>query len=363
MTKKTCRWGILGAANIAKKNWQSIRDCGNGTLVAVASRSAEKAQQFIDELQLCVPFATAPTACTYEELIANPDIDAVYIPIPTGIRKDWVIKAANAGKHVLCEKPCAPNAIDLAEMIAACQTNNVQFMDGVMFMHSGRLDRLRETLDDGRSIGTLRRIATQFSFCGPDAFHQQNIRVSHELEPLGCLGDLGWYTIRFALWVMKYQMPERVVGRMLTATTPGNVPLEFSAELFFKGGVSVTFYNSFLTENQQWGHISGSKGHLLVPDFVIPYFGCEVAFTVTNSEFHATGCQFDIEDHTRRVAIREHSNNAPDAQETHLFRNFNQLVLSGQHDQKWADIAMQTQQVMDACLKSAQQDGSPVTLS
>ena len=230
MTDRIVRWGILGAATIAKKNWQAIRNSGNGTLVAVASRNPEKAAEWINECQSHVSFPQSPRPCSYDELLAANDIDAVYIPLPTGVRKEYVLRAAQAGKHVLCEKPCAPTAADMAEMTEACRKNNVQFMDGVMFMHSARLPKLRETLDDGVSVGAIKRIATQFSFYGGDDFHRDNIRVSQALEPLGALGDLGWYNIRFTLWAMKYQMPQRVCGRSLTSTSEG-VPLEFSGEL------------------------------------------------------------------------------------------------------------------------------------
>ncbi len=365
---KTCRWGILGTAGIARKNWDSIKNSGNATLTAVGSRSTERAQQFIDECQACVTFSAAPRAIgTYEGLLAAADVDAVYIPLPTGIRKEWVIRAAEAGKHVMVEKPVGCNAADVAEMIAACKKNNVQFMDGVMFMHSARLPKLREILDDGESVGRIRRINSTFSFCGPEAFHQANIRASGELEPLGCLGDLGWYTIRFTLWALNHQMPRRVSARMLSQShrpdSQQDVPMEFSAELFFDGGVSATFYNSFLTENQQWGVIAGSKGFVQVNDFVLPFIGCESAFTVHKARFHVDGCDYSYEEHTRRHAVYEYSNNAPSAQETNLFRNFSELVLSGKRDDFWADIALKTQQVMDACLTSARHDGKTIELS
>ncbi|HLQ46947.1 MAG TPA: Gfo/Idh/MocA family oxidoreductase, partial [Planctomycetaceae bacterium] len=213
-SRTTCRWGILGTANIARKNWAAIRNAGNATLTAVASRNVERASQFIDECQASVSHHPAPRAIgTYEGLLQASDVDAVYIPLPTGIRKEWVIKAAEARKHVLVEKPVGCNSADVAEMIAACRRNNVQFMDGVMFMHSERLNRIREVLDDGTSIGSILRIASSFSFCAPDEWVNSNIRASGELEPLGCLGDLGWYTIRWTLWVMNYQMPQRVSGR------------------------------------------------------------------------------------------------------------------------------------------------------
>ncbi len=367
MNSRTCRWGILGTANIARKNWSAIRNSGNATLTAVASRTRERAQQFIDECQATVPHSPTPRAIgNYEGLLQAADVDAVYIPLPTGLRKEWVIKAANAGKHVLAEKPVGCDAAEVAEMIAACRKNDVQFMDGVMFMHSARLRAIREVLDDGASIGRIRRIESSFSFCAPDDWVNVNIRASGELEPLGCLGDLGWYTIRFTLWALNYQMPHRVCGRLLTqARRPDSqtdVPIEFSAELFFANGVSATMYNSFITETQQWAMVGGTRGFLHVPDFVLPFYGNEAAFTVHNAAFRVEGCQYNMEEHTRRVAVAEYSNNAANAQESNLFRGFSELVLSGKPDDSWAQVALQTQQVMDACLASARQDGKLIEL-
>lgn len=367
MSGSLCRWGILGAAGIARKNWQGIKYAGNGQLTAVASRSRDRAAQFIAECQSFVPQDPVPVACgSYEELLERSDVDAVYIPLPTGLRKEWVIRAAEAGKHVLAEKPVGCHVGEVEEMLAACRRHRVQFMDGVMFMHSARLARLRETLDDGVSVGTLRRIATQFSFAAPAEFHQSNIRAHSVLEPLGCLGDLGWYNIRFTLWVMKYVLPTRVTGRLLAASgrtdSPGAVPMEFSAELLFPGDVSASFFCSFLTENQQWANISGSKGFAHLRDFVLPFYGAEAAFDVTNAVFHVRGSDFNMLDRTRRVAAGEYSNSYADSQEARLFRHFGELVLSRQLDDSWGDIALRTQRVLDACLASARQDGRPVEL-
>lgn len=367
MSDKLCRWGILSTAFIARKNWKAIVNTGNSEIVAVASRDAAKAQQFIDECSFSAPVKNAPRAVGgYDELLASDDIDAVYIPLPTGVRKEWVIKAAQAGKHVVCEKPCALSVSDLEEMLAACNANNVQFMDGVMFMHSQRLDSIRSVIEDGESIGDLKRIATQFSFRAPQDFLDGNIRTSSALEPMGCLGDLGWYNIRFALWVMREQLPERVTGRVLAshgrADSPQPVPMEFSGELFFPGGISSSFYCSFLTEHQQWANVSGSKGNLQVSDFVLPNFGNEIAFDVSNAVFDIVGCDFNMERHVRRVAVNEYAGSNTNAQETNLYRNFAQLVLSGQPDASWGQGALNTQKVMEACWASAQADSSSVQI-
>lgn len=366
MSNQICRWGILSTAAIAQKNWHSIANSGNGQIVAVASRSKQKAQAFIDQCQASVPVSQEVNAIgSYDELLSNPAIDAVYIPLPTGIRKEWVIKAANAGKHVMVEKPCGVTADDVKEMITACEANHVQFMDGVMFMHSARMQAMRDALDDGVRVGDIRRIASQFSFCAPEDWVSSNIRASANLEPAGCLGDLGWYTIRFTLWVMKYQMPTEVRGRILhgvqRSDSPAEVPMEFQGEMHFEGGISATFYNSFRTENQQWVNVSGTKGYLQINDFVLPFFGSETAFTTTSNKFTVEGCRFNMEEHTRRTAVAEYSNNNPVAQETNLFRNFASIVLSGQRDAHWPEITLKTQRVMDAALKSAQNGGMAVT--
>ena len=366
MSQRICRWGILSTASIGRKNWHGITASKNARLVAVASRSEQKAQEFIDSCQASAPAGYPVTAVgSYEELLARDDIDAVYIPLPTGLRKDWVLKAANAGKHVMVEKPCGVELTDVQTMVDACKANNVQFMDGVMFMHSQRLRELRRTLDDGNSVGEIRRITSQFSFCGDDEFLQQNIRTTSSLEPAGCLGDLGWYTIRATLWAMKYEMPVEVRGRILNGVqrtdSPNQVPLEFQGELHFASGVSASFYNSFRGHNQQWLNISGSKGYVQLNDFVLPFYGPTVGFDVCNHEFTFDGCRFNMEERTQPVRVPEYSNNAATAQETNQFTTFSQLVLDGKTDEHWPNIALKTQAILDAALESARNNGAAVS--
>lgn len=181
-----CRWGILGAAFIAHKNWQAIRDAGNAELVAVASRDLSRAKAFISECQVSAPHPVEPEAMdSYDALLARTDIDAIYIPLPTGVRKEWVLRAAATGKHVLVEKPVGCAAADVAEIIAACEQHHVQFMDGVMFMHGRRLKRLREVLDN--DLGRIRHIAT----LQRDALGVRHRRVSGGHERRRDAGNAG----------------------------------------------------------------------------------------------------------------------------------------------------------------------------
>ena len=367
MSTAPIRWGILGTANIARKNWQAIHLSGNGVVAAVASRERSRAERFLAECQSSAPVPVLPQAMgSYAELVESPEVDAVYVPLPTGLRRDWVIRAARAGKHVVCEKPCAPSLADLEAMTAACTENGVQFMDGVMFVHTGRMERIRALVAEKSTLGGIRRVTTQFSFNGDAHFFSENMRLHSAMEPQGCLGDLGWYSITFALEAFEGRMPRSVSGRILSSFhhpgSPEPVPTEFSAELTYDGGVTSSFYNAFITENQQWAHVSGTHGSLTVRDFVLPFVGCETEFEVDRPEFHLHGCRFDMESHARRIAVSEHGNNHPTAQETRLFRHFAAQVNAGSLNPEWPLRALKTQKILDACLASARDSGRPVLL-
>jgi predicted dehydrogenase len=367
MDKPLFRWGILGTAQIARKNWKAIRNAQNGIVTVVASRTLEHSRRFIAECQAEAPFATPPRAVgNYEDLLTADAVDGVYIPLPTGIRKGWVLRAAQAGKHVVCEKPCAVTVRDLVEMLEACRRHRVQFMDGVMFMHSRRLDLIRGVLNDGHTIGQIRRINSGFSFNAPDEFFSSNIRAHSQLEPHGCLGDLGWYCIRFALWSMDWKLPRQVSGRVLCERRGqaglASVSSEFAGELFFEGGVSGSFYCSYITQLQQWGNISGTHGFLQVPDFVVPFFGCETAFETGQPAQHIQGCDFNVEPNARRWTVGEYSNSHPDSQESNLFRHFAEQAQSGSLNEAWPEMALKTQQVMEACRESSLAGGQVVDL-
>jgi predicted dehydrogenase len=352
------RFGILSTARIGRQNWKAIFHSGNAVVAAVASRDLARSREYVRKCQQEFTFATEPAAYgSYEELLASPNVDAVYLPLPTGLRKEWVLRAVAAGKHVVCEKPCGVSLADVQEMTEACRKKGVQYMDGVMFMHNPRLARVREFIDDGNSIGPIRRIASAFSFLGAGGFSDSNIRVDGRLEPTGCLGDLGWYCIRFTLWALKWQLPHTVTGRILSESEAKGgrlpAPTDFSGELFFEGGVSAGFYCSFQAAYQQWVFVSGRDGWLRIPDFVHPFNGYEPAFEVNRTEVlvptgaHPPAPGSDLADLGHAVA-----------QNTAMFRGFAEQVFSGKLNEEWPMWALQTQRVMDACYQSARQGTS-----
>lgn len=358
MTK--LRWGILGAANIARQNWKAMFNSGNGTVAAVASRDRARAEVFVRECQKQAAFDPTPRVLDdYEQLVAAPDVDALYIPLPTTQRKEWVIRAAQAGKHVLCEKPCAVSAADLREMVAACRENDVQFMDGVMFMHNPRLAAVRAVLDDEKRIGPIRRIMSVFCFAGDGEAFRSNIRVQSALEPAGCLGDLGWYCILIALFAQRWQTPESVTGRILSCAEDGVTPNEFSGELIFADGASAGFYCSFVARLQQWVTIGGRRGAVRLADFIHPRNSYEPSFEIDETEHRVLAeRETQVPQHVGALGESGH----PTAQDTRMFRNFARQVLSGKKNDEWPEIALKTQLVSDACLASGRSDSRLVSV-
>ena len=350
------RIGILSTAGIARKNWKAICSSGNCVVSAVASRDAQRSRDFIDDCQREHAFQMVPEALgSYGELLTSPNVDAVYIPLPTGLRKEFVIRAAQNGKHVFCEKPCAASVAELEEMLAACKKHSVQFLDGVMFMHNPRLASVREILEDGKSVGPIRRISSAFSFYPGEEFFQNNIRADGVLEPAGSLGDLGWYCIRFALWTLKWQMPESVTGKILSKSEhlPGRpgAPTEFAATLYYPGGVSVEFYCTFRAAKQQWVHVSGQKGWLRLPDFVHPFNTYEPAFEV-NEKIITVPSDVKCPPGANPMEFGHAT-----AQDTRMWRNFANQIFSGKLNDEWPMWALKTQLVLDACMTAASATG------
>ena len=324
------RWGILSTARIIRRNWLAKHESGAATVVALASRDPAKADAFIDEMQAESPWPVRPTAHgSYESLLENPEVEAVYIPLPTGVRKEWVIRAAEAGKHVLCEKPCAVSAADLREMIAGCALHGVRFMDGVMFMHDPRFARLREILDDGETVGEVKRISSAFSFRGGDDFATGDIRGQAGLEPTGCLGDLGWYCLRASLWAMNWELPQRVCGRVL-GSAGNSAIMEFSGELDFSHGASASFHCSFLAPDQKWLNLSGTKGNFRMADFIVPVDDNDTDWEIG---FH-------------RVARSPKPGMSTAAR---MFACFAKEVREETQDSRWPEISLKTQLLLDAC--------------
>jgi predicted dehydrogenase len=198
------RWGVLSTAQIGTE--EVIPAMQQGThceIAAIASRSLERAQAVADRLGI-------PTAYgSYEELLADPDIDAVYNPLPNHLHVPWSIKALEAGKHVLCEKPIALNAAGAQRLLDAAQERpGLKVMEAFMYRHHPQWQRARQLVAAG-GIGELRTIQSFFSYYG---FDPENIRNVAEFGG-GVLMDIGCYSISLSRFVFDAE-PSRVWGVM-----------------------------------------------------------------------------------------------------------------------------------------------------
>jgi predicted dehydrogenase len=147
------RFGILGCAQISIKLCKALSKAPNATLIAIGSRSLEKATTFATDQGL--PEAIRVYG-SYEAVVEDDEVDAVYIPLPTALHVTWAVKAAERGKHVLLEKPVAMNVAELDQILEACEVNGVQFMDGTMWIHHPRTKKMKEALSDEQRFGQLK---------------------------------------------------------------------------------------------------------------------------------------------------------------------------------------------------------------
>src|SRR3954471_18213982 len=150
--KRKLRWGVLGCANIAIDSViPGVKGSQTSEVLAIASRGLEKAKRTADDLNIERAYGS------YNELLQDPDIDAVYIPLPNHLHKEWTIRAAAAGKHVLCEKPIALDEAEAKEMVEACEHAGVFLAEAYMYRHHPRWQIMKDIMQSGE-IGEIRNI-------------------------------------------------------------------------------------------------------------------------------------------------------------------------------------------------------------
>ena len=253
-TERRLRWGVLSTADIARKKWiPGVRrsPAGRGEIVAIGSRDAESALRAATELS--IPRAHG----SYEALLADPEVDAVYIPLPNHLHLEWTLAAVRAGKHVLCEKPLALSAADAQRMVDAADAAGVHLMEAFMYrLHPSWLG-VREVVASGR-IGALQSIQSWFSYYNDDAGNIRNIRAAGG----GALFDIGCYCINLSRMLFGAE-PERVEASIVRDAASG-VDIVTSALLVFPGGGTATFTCSIRAESDQRVHVYGTEGHVSV---------------------------------------------------------------------------------------------------
>jgi len=245
------RWGILSTAKIGRV--QVIPAMQKGEYVevtAIASRNAEKAHSTADELGIAKVYAD------YESLLADPDIDAIYNPLPNHLHVPYTIKALQAGKHVLCEKPIGMNADEAQQLLDATkQYPHLKVMEAFMYRFHPQWIKAKQIVDDGL-LGEVKSIQAHFSYFNDDA---ENIRNKPETGG-GALMDIGCYCVSFPRYLTGKE-PERVIG-LIDFDPEMKTDRLTSGMLDFGNGVQATFTCSTQLEPYQRVNIFGIKGRL-----------------------------------------------------------------------------------------------------
>ncbi len=245
------RWGIMSTANIAtEKVIPGMQKADRCTVAAIASRDPAQARRVADRLGI------ERAHGSYEALLADPDVDAVYIPLPNHLHPEWTIAAARAGKHVLCEKPLAMTAAAAERMIEVCEAEGVRLMEAFMYRLHPSWVAVRELVAAGR-IGRLSAVDSWFSYFNDDATNIRNIRAVGG----GALYDIGCYSVNLSRMLFAGE-PTRVQAS-ITRDPASGVDVLTSAILEFAAGVA-TFTCSTRMEDDQRVDIYGSEGRISI---------------------------------------------------------------------------------------------------
>jgi xylose dehydrogenase (NAD/NADP) len=271
---KKIQWGVLGCARIAREAvMPAIRRSPNSEMRAMASREGSKLAQ----CRALFPDLTA--YASYDELLHDSEVDAVYIPLPNSLHCEWTIRAANCGKHVLCEKPLALDAAQSREMAAACAANDVLLMEAFMYRYTDRTRQVLEVLRSG-ALGEIKFIGSTFRFL---LANPASIKLKPELGG-GSLYDVGCYAVNFIGMVMDEitrgqpggAAPESVSAQ---CARQGGVDMIYSALLKYPSGVIAALNCGFNAQKRICSEIIGARGALEIPDTFLDNAGALTLIT------------------------------------------------------------------------------------
>lgn len=250
---RTVKWGILGAARIAEDQLiPAMQREGHSEIVAIASKSARGRE-------VAARFGIPAVYDDYEELLRDPAVEVVYIPLPNGLHKEWAIKAARCGKHVLCEKPSGLTSEETREILEVCQKQRVIFMEAFMYRHHPQHQRVREIIASGE-IGEVKLFRASFHFLLEDT--AKDIRMNRELGG-GSLYDVGCYCIHSARSILGDE-PVSVYAQG-EIDEDKQVDMLATVLLKMKSGVRVVFDCGFAAAYHNAYEVVGTKGIIRVP--------------------------------------------------------------------------------------------------
>lgn len=251
MSKSPLRWALLSTANINSALITPLRASARNRLTAVASRSQASAEAYATKWKIERAFGS------YEAMLADPDIDVVYNSLPNHLHAEWTIKAMQAGKHVLCEKPMGLTTAEIDAIAEAAKKYTKLVAEAFMYRHHPQTLKARELVESGR-IGKLQAIRGAFTFkINTDA----NIRLVPELGG-GSIWDVGCYPISFTRFIVGAE-PLEVFGQQVTGSS--GIDDSFFGQMRFPGDIFAQFDSGFRTPFRTHMEIIGSEGTLTIP--------------------------------------------------------------------------------------------------
>lgn len=242
------RWGILGCANIARRAFlPALKASRNGSAQAIASRDGARASAWAAE------HGIARAYDSYDALLKDAEVDAVYIPLPNGLHNEWVHKAARAGKHLFCEKPLTADALEAVKAVAVCARYDVRLFEAFVYRLQPQTALVRRLIAEGK-IGRVRSANARFHFYLQERI--QNVRMHADLAG-GALMDVGCYCIDWGRWL--FGEPHSVMAR---GTFERDLDTTCQGVLEFDEGRTVTFSSSFDMQGGQRAYIYGDEGEI-----------------------------------------------------------------------------------------------------
>jgi len=246
------RWGILSTADIGmRKVTPAIQKACNADVVAIASRNGERARAAADQLGIATAHAS------YEALLSDVDVDVVYVPLPNDQHAEWTIRAAEAGKHILCEKPLAMSAAQAEQMVSACADAGVRLQEAFMYRHHPSWVAVVDLVRSGR-IGDLQAVQMLFSYYNDDPTNIRNMPQRGG----GAVMDIGCYPINISR--LLFDAEPSAVRAAVRRDPDLGIDTLTSAVLEFPGGGQATFTVCIRCEPYQRVHVVGSQGRIEV---------------------------------------------------------------------------------------------------
>ena len=265
------RWGLLSTARINRVLLPPLRASTRNELTAVASRDLNRAKTYADERKIPRVFGS------YEALLADPDVDVIYNPLPNSLHAEWTIKAAEAGKHVLCEKPLANTVEEVDAMTEAAEKAGIVLMEAFMYRHHPQTIRVKELVESG-AIGKLQLIRGSFTFSISD---EGDVRLNASLGG-GSIWDVGCYPISYARLIAGVE-PIEVFGWQTKGQGSG-VDETFIGEMRFPNNVYAQFDSGFRTPQRTHIELVGDKGSITLKKPFTPWLNEEIILINDNEK-------------------------------------------------------------------------------